>query len=235
MVSTTKEMPHVRVDKIRLYHGSATKGIKIILPAGETTVGDGAYFTSKRHAAEMYALLRSSDGRTYFEKDAKGDTKKHIIVPKGPLMPVVYEVETENLKLVDIRTHEDLKQVMVGFQKYLVKILEERKKDLPWNYEYTIKAAIGTIDILEGTNSEYTIYSKHKEAKTITPRDIIFNIPQDFSEYVKGEGYDGILALEGGEGSGFKHDSYVIFDPEKIKIVQTIKITRTEVHSEEVK
>ena len=45
-----------------------------------------------------------------------------------------------------------------------------------------------------------------------------------FSEYIAGLGYDGLIAMEGGEGHGFNHDSYVIFDASKARLVREQKI-----------
>lgn len=41
-----------------------------------------------------------------------------------------------------------------------------------------------------------------------------------FSEFVESLGYDGLIAIEGGEGDVGNHDSYVVFNPEKVRIGQ---------------
>jgi len=48
-----------------------------------------------------------------------------------------------------------------------------------------------------------------------------------FSDYVESLGYDGLITFEGGEPlTGGNHDSYVIFDPEKVKIIKEQKIKK---------
>ncbi len=236
-----QNIPYVHVDHATLYHGSATGGIKVLLKALDSTVGQGTYFTSERDKAEYYALIRSDRGQALeYDKDAAKDLRQHIVLHNGKRIPVVYEVEVENMDFVDIRddvNNEKLRKVAKGFREYLVNELEKEKKSgkLTWWWEGTVKAAIGTIDILEGTDSEYRQFSKFGRGRVkteiITPKDVLHGVGNLFSNYLKGLSFDGILAIEGGEGQG-NHDSYVIFDSDKIKIVETVKITKTVIHSE---
>jgi len=97
----------------KLYHGSATPGIKNLNSAEETTLGDGVYLIPQQSDAAGYATRRA--------RDRKGK-------------PVVYEVLVENLKLLDLRKNENVKRIMPGFTSILS--TELKKADLPW---YKIK------------------------------------------------------------------------------------------------
>lgn len=237
-----EEIPSVQIEKIRLFHGSVMEGIKIILPAKDETIGHGTYFTSQRYAAEIYALNRSSGLNLEYKTDSNEERlRKHIVTPVGPQIPVVYEVEVENLKLADIRTQENFKSVMKGYRDYLIDYRKKfLKSNLTWDENIEndhIDQAIGTIDVLEGNASEFVGLSKYKHLsfEKIAPKDILQYTGRTFTEYLMKKKYDGILAIEGGERESGQHDSYVIFDPEKIKIIETVKIVKSETHSEVLK
>lgn len=45
------------------------------------------------------------------------------------------------------------------------------------------------------------------------------NVGGEFSLYLSGLGYDGLITHEGGEGDIGNHESWVVFDPQKVDIV----------------
>jgi hypothetical protein len=57
-------------------------------------------------------------------------------------------------------------------------------------------------------------------------KDLLFGVGDWARSMLQDMGYDGLMAIEGGEGGNGldigKHDSYVIFDPKKVKVVEQI-------------
>lgn len=142
------------------------------------------------------------------EKGAIGYAKRRSRGRDGA-SPIVYEAAVENVKLLDLRKDENIKKILEGFKEILKNKLKE--SDLKWNYEIILQKAIEAINA-EKINAENL-------------REVTFSIGQMFSDYVKSLGYEGLIALEGGEGEDIgNHDTYLIFDSEKIKIRQEHKV-----------
>jgi hypothetical protein len=123
--------------------------------------------------------------------------------------PVLYASQVENLKILDLRKDENVKKVLPGFKKLLEDELQE--PDLGWAKQGTLQAAIEKINT-------GAVHSGNL-------REIAWSHGTSWTDYIKSLGYDGLVTLEGGEGEYVKnHDSYVIFDPEKAKIIKEEKI-----------
>lgn len=73
-----------------IYHGSGTSGIAAFVRAEEDTVGSGGYFTSESKDAIGYARRRARRSKNS--------------------VPVVYESEINNLKLLDLRSLNNIKK-----------------------------------------------------------------------------------------------------------------------------
>ncbi|MBU0476819.1 DUF1700 domain-containing protein [Patescibacteria group bacterium] len=141
-------------------------------------------------------------------KDAIGYARRRSRAREGAA-PVIYESSVENMKLLDLRKGENVKKVLKGFKKVLKDKLKE--SDLQWYYEAVLQRAV------EAINSGKIGVGNLREAT--------FSTGQLFSDYVKSMDYDGLVALEGGEGDDIgDHDTYLIFDPEKAKIDREHKI-----------
>lgn len=179
----------VLIKKKTIYHGSGTDGIKIFNVAEEDTVGSGVYFTSEAKDAIGYARRRS--------KRKEGNS------------PVIYESSIENMKLLDLRNSDNVKQFLSNFKDKLAEKLKD--PEIQWYYRAVLERTIESID-----------------AGKIGPgnlREISFSIGKEFSDHVKSLGYEGLITFEGGEGEEVgNHDTYLIFDPEKIKINREHKI-----------
>lgn len=113
--------------------------------------------------------------------------------------PVVHIRQIENLKLLDLRNEDNLLKVLPSFK--LILIEERKRKDLKYYYE----------DLLDRKIEEIS------SGKIHYPKEIAHQMPDLFAKYVQSLGYDGVLAIEGGEGEIGEHDTYLIFDPENIK------------------
>ncbi len=196
----------ILVKKKTLYHGSGISGIKKFDKAEDDTVGSGVYFTSEAKHAIGYARNRSERELTRQDGHANKDSK-----------PVIYEVSVENLKLLDIRYNKNLGKIMKKFSKFLWERAKEVKKlrdeavneseRYKWNrYRNDMFDAIEAID-------SGRINTDIQSATRI--------LGQKFSDFIKSLGYDGLVTFEGGEkNTGGNHDTYVIFDPEKVKMNQ---------------
>lgn len=141
-------------------------------------------------------------------KDAIGYARRRSRGKEGAT-PVIYESLVENMRLLDLRKDENVRKVLEGFKEVLQDKLQE--PGLKWNYERVLQDAVRTIN--EGGVSVGNL------------RDVTFGTGKMFTGYVKTLGYGGLVTLEGGEGDDVgDHDTYLIFDPEKVKINQEHKI-----------
>jgi len=123
--------------------------------------------------------------------------------------PVVYETSIENMRLLDLRKDENVRRVLDGFKEILQDKL--KKSELSWNQEEILKRAIKAIEA--------------GKVKAGNLKEVTFSLGRTFSDHVKSLGYEGLVTLEGGEGEDIgDHDTYLIFDSEKIKINQEHKI-----------
>ncbi len=141
-------------------------------------------------------------------KDAIGYARRRSSSRKGS-SPTLYETQVENLRLVNLKRDENVKKVLEGFKE----ILKEKLKEpgLKWNYEAVLQRAVSAIN--DGKIGSGNL------------REVTFSTGEMFSDYVKSLGYEGLVTLEGGEGEDIgNHDTYVIFDPKKVKIIQEQKI-----------
>lgn len=141
-------------------------------------------------------------------KDAIGYARRRSRGQKDS-SPVIYESSVENMKLLDLRKDENVKKVLDGFKQILIEKLKE--PDLEWSRQAVLQNAVELIS------------ARGIGAGNL--KNVAFGTGQEFSEYCKSLGYEGLIALEGGEGNDIgNHDTYLIFDAEKIKINQEHKI-----------
>ncbi len=135
-------------------------------------------------------------------KDAIGYARRRARSAKDG-SPVIYESAVENMKILDLRKLENVRKVMEGFKQVLFEKLKE--PDLKWNYEEVLKRAVKSIN--EGKINSGNL------------REVTFSTGDLFTDYVKSLGYDGLATMEGGEGNDIgDHDTYLLFDPNKVKI-----------------
>lgn len=196
--------------KKTLYHGTSAKGIKKFEKAEETTVGDGVYLTSKAKNAIEYAYTRAKSPRGSKRLEADGN-------------PVIYETSVENLKLLDLRKDKNLEKVMKGFKS----VLWQRAKEIGAEIKNSTAGNNGLNAYRNKLFDASELISSGEVKKISDIQKITLHLEDGlFTNYVKSLGYNGLAIIEGGEGDYmFKnHDSYVIFDPEKVKIVREQKI-----------
>lgn len=116
-------------------------------------------------------------------------------------MPTIYRANIENLKFFDARNDDNVARILKGFLEVLQNELQ--KEGLPWSKESVLDNAI------EKIRSNAVTAGNLREVGSAHGRL--------FTDYIQSLGYDGIIALEGGEGQDIgNHDTYLIFDPEKV-------------------
>lgn len=185
----------VFLKKKTLYHGSGTKDIKLFDKAEEDTVGSGVYFTSEPKDAIGYARRRS-----------KSNADK---------TPVIYEGSVENMKVLDLRNKKNVNQILDGFKQVLLKEIERNKENDSENKKFFWRRVLETS--VEKIDSD--------EIGTGNLREVTFSTGRLFSDYCKSLGYEGLITFEGGEGQDVgSHDTYLIFDPGRVKINREHKI-----------
>jgi hypothetical protein len=147
----------------------------------------------------VYLLPLESEAAGYARRRARGRNTK----------PVIYGAAIENLKLLDLRKDENVNKIMPGFAE----LLSERlmRPGLPWNDEEVLNQSIDLIR--RGLIGSGNI------------RKVVFANGELFKKYIQGLGYDGLIGLEGGEGDDIgNHETYLIFDPSKAKIIEERQI-----------
>ena len=187
------------VSRMRLYHGSQVHGIQEFTAAEETTIGSGVYLTSNKEAAVGYAIVRSS----------RPESK-----------PTLYEVEIQDLNILNLST----RSAIDAFAKRFREILIERKGQIKVDHE----------KIMDKSTREFikynTVRNIEERIRMIDdnsykyPKDLLFGVGDWARAMLQEMGYDGLMAIEGGEGGNGvvirDHDSYVIFDPKKVSVVE---------------
>ncbi len=120
---------------------------------------------------------------------------------------VLYEASVENLKVCDLRKNINATKIAAGFgeklRNELMNVTNRRVKN-------NINQTLELIDAGEITAGNI--------------RDISFNFLSWFTDYIKSLGYDGLITFEGGDGNVGSHDTYLIFDPQKVKVNQEQKM-----------
>lgn len=120
--------------------------------------------------------------------------------------PVIYSTNIDNLKFFDARNNDNVSNLLTEFLPLLIG--ERQKEGLPWMIEATLDEAIKKI--------------RDSKVNAGNLREVTFAHGKLFTDYLKSLGYDGLIAVEGGEGDDIgNHDTYVVFDPSKI---QTLSI-----------
>lgn len=117
--------------------------------------------------------------------------------------PVVYEVEVRDLRLADLREMEGVDNFARLLGDELELKLKKPKLSIYWE-----EAARRTLD-------------KIKKHSFRSLKDITWNHQDIVTRVIQANGFDGLVAIEGGEGQDVgEHDSFVVFDPSKATIIR---------------
>lgn len=198
-----------------LFHGSNTKGIKRFQGSENITVGYGIYLTSKLDSAIGYARQRKGRANPISEE-----------IPKDC---VVYETGIKDLKLVDLRDKAFSRVVFRQFREFLYALIDgERENQLiPLIKKLYPEADDKSINTFM-RNGILREYEEIKQKDNNAGLDNLYRkdwLQKLFSEFLNEKGYDGLIIEEGGEPPhAMPHDSYVIFNPDKIKIKKEFDI-----------
>lgn len=148
----------------------------------------------------IYLTSKAKDAIGYADRRSHNDGEN--------AKKVIYEANVKNLKLIDLRKDEVFDKIINGFRAVLVD-LSHKLSDEDWPVLGNIERVIKLID----------------SKKIRGTKDLAFNFPDVFTDYIKSLNYDGLVDNEGGEPPQVgPHDTYLIFDPEKVKIIREQKI-----------
>jgi hypothetical protein len=185
-------------------------GLGIFVKKKNLYRGEGHY-GKKEGGLKVAEDTRSTVGEgVYFTSQAK-DAVGYAYERSGPTdkSPIIYECSIENMKLIDLRKDENVKKILPGFKKILKDQLKNPEYEMFKDHLYNAVDAIDDGKIGSGNL-----------------KLAVGGFDQLFSDYIKSLGYDGLATFEGGELIVKKHDTYVIFDPEKVKVVKEQKINK---------
>lgn len=137
---------------------------------------------------------------------AKGYAK--VRATKSPsAKPIVYEVELKDLRLADLRQSE----AFPIFAQLLILKIEEALKNP--NISHYVQGAM------------YETRDKIRKREYEGLKDLTWHHQDLTTIIIQEQGYDGLVTIEGGEGEEIgKHDTYLIFDPHKAKVLREILI-----------
>jgi hypothetical protein len=211
--------------EISLYHGGAVKDIESFRRSNDTTVGAGLYATSMPDQAFGYAVVRAFNFEDGYSHRIKIDDE--VIEPK--IKPVVYELDLKDVNFVDLRKQQNIDRLLPGpFADYLNTWIESHQEELK-NDSYHLAS---------GAMSDALGYLRKigqvKEGFLKPAIGSYYLVGEVFSEYMSSLGYDGAITEEGGEHMGSerryagKHDSWIIFDPQKIQVTKELSFDSPE-------
>ncbi len=120
--------------------------------------------------------------------------------------PVIYETSVENVKMFDLRQEANVDKITKIMEKHLLVGLKDPRA-------------------LYAVKGNYLQALEHLQAGKVNTGSIQYiargPMSKLFTQSVEELGYEGIITFEGGEGDEVKdHDTYLIFDPAKVHIVQ---------------
>ncbi|MGH7157234.1 MAG: hypothetical protein ACREGG_03955 [Candidatus Saccharimonadales bacterium] len=144
----------------------------------------------------VYFVDNPTDAAGYAKRRAKRSEQ---------LSPVVYKVEIDKTRLANLSSPQKLQEVMEGFAQ----VLEQKKASLPPESPWFVASAIDkSLEAIQGGINVGQV------------KGVVASQGSLFTQYLESLGYDGLKTPEGGEGEDIgNHDTYLIFDPSKIKVI----------------
>lgn len=202
----------IHFDEITLYHGSATRGIAQFDRAEDVTIGSGFYATNSPELAFGYSRERVPHQREL----------KDGIIQEGSKTPVVYELQLQDVSFLDLRKPENVMPIMLDFADYMERWVDSE----PQNYTGAISSHMtmykqhvqAKIAYIRGGGKamEYGPYRFYTQLQTRNLKEVLMQTGDLFAEYVVSSGYDGVIALESGDGiytkNSPKSESWVIMN-----------------------
>jgi len=118
---------------------------------------------------------------------------------------IILKTKIQNVRLLDLRTKENTRIILAGFKASLREKFENSK--LSWAAETALQTTLQSLDL-----------SKIKSGHL---KEFLVGLGKDLAEYCESLGYDGLVTLEGGEGSALsRHDTYLIFNPKEVRVIE---------------
>lgn len=196
--------PECTLCGVILYHGSAQSGIGELLPGQDED--------------SMPATLGEG---LYFTTDAQSasDYARLRLHSKRGEAPTLYQVRTsDNLLMANLDNADKREECFYSFQKYLRGVQPKGMLEI-----IRVSAAVQSMARMEA-----------RLGPTGLGHAIAGGVSYLFGDFMKTQGYDGLIMTEGGEGRGDihvgSHRTVVIFDPSKVRIEAERRITVAPTH-----
>lgn len=125
--------------------------------------------------------------------------------------PVLYETDIDDMMFCDLTREENIAPVLEGFKTFLKSWFQQHREDKP---AYTLHAVANVVRTIN-QKSAIPVQRLYTVLESVGPY---------FSEYLAGQGFDGLIGIEWGEvrpganeATGM-HDSFVVFDPGRVQL-----------------
>ncbi|MBW2981710.1 hypothetical protein KY343_02410 [Candidatus Woesearchaeota archaeon] len=200
------ELNSITCKDVSIAHGTNVSGIKRFRKADNPRIAAGVYFTSWLSSiAEDFAVRRTES------RGLRGDR------------PTVYYAEVPDVKLVDLRDERTLETVLQGFADYVEKTDERRANAVRIKVEKDQHKEKGLAEVMIGVQDRFTEYLQslgYDGLVCVEEREIERVKEPDYQFYYTEEQYEKLHC---------KYDSIVVFDPEKIKIVEEKELSKKDI------
>lgn len=115
---------------------------------------------------------------------------------------VVYETLLENKRIFDLRDQNNVQYILGKFSQALYEAHSNTQ-------EWALRRKLGEL-LVEAASG--MVHRGNLKKAFMGAGNLVRKV-------IESEGYDGLIAFEGGEGGqGFDHESWVVFDPQKLPI-----------------
>jgi hypothetical protein len=186
----TVSIPVINPRDTKLFFGSRTSHKTSLREAEENTLGKGLYLTSSVDAARNYADVRT--------RGSDGSA-------------TLYTVGVGDMRLIDLRTREAEEK----FGRFFAEKVDKWRREVLPGIE-----TISPVHKISLQRIAANVVAKGRTGSFRGLKDITSNLDETVRDCLFEYGVDGLVAIEGGEGpNGRNHDSFVIFDPSKAKII----------------
>jgi hypothetical protein len=180
---------------MRLYYGANMPGLEELRPNSADN------FENITIGSGLYLASSSKAASSYAE----------IRADENGGEPILYEVDINDMTFCDLTTPENIAPVLEGFSTFLEDWFRQHRQDKPAHTLHAVLHVIRTIKQQSAVRAD-RLYT------------VLESVGPYFSEYLAGQGFDGLKGVERGEigarvneATGI-HDSYVVFDASRVQV-----------------
>ena len=126
---------------------------------------------------------------------------------------ILYETMIENMDILNLSTPGSVRE----FMKFYVEVLSDELKTMD-SSRWAVRENY--------SRTRDKVYKALQEGRILNPKEMLQYTGATARNRLMKLGYDGIFAIEGGGGDVGDHDSFVIFDPKRVKVVEEREVTK---------